>query len=185
MMLVEYSTDLENYAIHWTANCSVSIPDYRKLPEDVKRILEYSKDHVPNPIVLLKKYAFQKGNYNFTNNECTARCFDYKLLVWAAMTKIGCVQRECKHVNARRFPEYLFACLYKPVGNIYDERPYANGSSCSQCPAGYQCYRNQCAMPLTTTSTSTRLSAVGIVTPLPVYFCIKVYFHDLHNNIYP
>uniref|UniRef100_A0A5K3FMU1 SCP domain-containing protein n=2 Tax=Mesocestoides corti TaxID=53468 RepID=A0A5K3FMU1_MESCO len=166
MMLVEYSVDLEKYAIQWTANCSISIPDYRKLPKGVQRILEYSYDHVPNPFDTLAKYASEKGNYNFTYNNCTGPCFSYKLLVWAGMTEIGCVQRECTHDNAREVAAYVFACLYKQVGNIYDERPYANGSSCSRCPAGYRCIRNQCAVPLTTTSTSTstKLPVLGIAT---------------------
>uniref|UniRef100_A0A5K3EHC5 SCP domain-containing protein n=1 Tax=Mesocestoides corti TaxID=53468 RepID=A0A5K3EHC5_MESCO len=171
MMLVEYSVDLEKYAIQWTVNCSDSLPDHRKLPRDVQNLLEFGNDPLPSPVDILANYASQKDQYNFTQNSCAKRCFDYKLLVWAAMTEIGCVQRECKPTNARSFTVYVFACLYKPVGNIYDDIPYASGPTCSQCPAGYQCYRNQCAVPMTTTSTSTSTStsnSTSTSTRLPV-----------------
>ncbi|VDD82377.1 unnamed protein product [Mesocestoides corti] len=36
------------------------------------------------------------------------------------------------------------ACLYKPGHRNRQERPYERGSSCSGCPPGLGCYRNQC-----------------------------------------
>uniref|UniRef100_A0A5K3EFP2 SCP domain-containing protein n=1 Tax=Mesocestoides corti TaxID=53468 RepID=A0A5K3EFP2_MESCO len=80
MMFVEYSVDLENYAIQWTANCSDSVPDYKMLPQDVQRVQEYAYNNVPNPVEILSEFASQKVHYNFTYNNCSKRCNDYKIV---------------------------------------------------------------------------------------------------------
>uniref|UniRef100_A0A5K3FJT6 SCP domain-containing protein n=1 Tax=Mesocestoides corti TaxID=53468 RepID=A0A5K3FJT6_MESCO len=59
------------------------------------------------------------------------------MMVWKEATEFGCATKYCK-------THYFTMCLYRPAHNWPRERPYATGVSCSECPDGYGCYRNQC-----------------------------------------
>uniref|UniRef100_A0A5K3FXT3 SCP domain-containing protein n=1 Tax=Mesocestoides corti TaxID=53468 RepID=A0A5K3FXT3_MESCO len=66
-------------------------------------------------------------------------------MVWATTTEVGCSIRKCSE-------EYYLMCIYRPGNDTLLGRPYEEGASCSKCPEGYGCYRNQCsvdALPVT------------------------------------
>uniref|UniRef100_A0A5K3G7M9 SCP domain-containing protein n=1 Tax=Mesocestoides corti TaxID=53468 RepID=A0A5K3G7M9_MESCO len=91
----------------------------------------------------LKQFASQKDNYDYDENRCTGNCDEYKKMVWAASNELGCAQKKCPAGSDSKTFLHT-ACLYKPGESNPVERPYTKGSSCSGCPDGFICRRNQC-----------------------------------------
>uniref|UniRef100_A0A0R3UAB0 SCP domain-containing protein n=1 Tax=Mesocestoides corti TaxID=53468 RepID=A0A0R3UAB0_MESCO len=58
-------------------------------------------------------------------------------VVWHQTTEIGCSLRKCEE-------RYFVICRYRPAAKPLIEKPYEEGPSCSKCPQGYECHRNQC-----------------------------------------
>uniref|UniRef100_A0A5K3FTA8 Uncharacterized protein n=1 Tax=Mesocestoides corti TaxID=53468 RepID=A0A5K3FTA8_MESCO len=54
----------------------------------------------------------------------------------------------------------LFRAIHPPT---LVEQHYERGSSCSKCPAGYECHRNQCVDPTWTISVSTLVLPMNIL----------------------
>ncbi|VDK43504.1 unnamed protein product [Taenia asiatica] len=66
-------------------------------------------------------------------------------MVWANTNKMGCAMHQCVELHpALKNPQYLIVCGYKPGGNYEGDWPYEQGPSCSKCPKGQMCFRNQC-----------------------------------------
>ncbi|KAL5102814.1 Peptidase inhibitor 16 [Taenia crassiceps] len=90
-------------------------------------------------------YRNEEKRYDYFNNSCTGRCSHYTQMVWASSNLLGCSMRRCDGINPQwNDPQYLSVCQYKPPGNYRGMKPYEYGISCSKCPDGYSCYRNQC-----------------------------------------
>ncbi|VDM26368.1 unnamed protein product [Hydatigera taeniaeformis] len=70
----------------------------------------------------------------------------HKQMIWATSDQLGCAMRRCDGLRSDwGNPQYLSVCQYKPDGNLRGQKPYEYGRSCSKCPEGYFCLRNQCA----------------------------------------
>uniref|UniRef100_A0A5K3G312 Tnp_DDE_dom domain-containing protein n=1 Tax=Mesocestoides corti TaxID=53468 RepID=A0A5K3G312_MESCO len=51
----------------------------------------------------------------------------------------------CKQIYDLEESGYILSCAYDHADNEVVERPYEKGESCSRCPYGYSCLRNQCS----------------------------------------
>uniref|UniRef100_A0A5K3FXK2 SCP domain-containing protein n=1 Tax=Mesocestoides corti TaxID=53468 RepID=A0A5K3FXK2_MESCO len=109
--------------------------------------------------------------YNYDTNTCTGYCSYFKTMVWSQTTEVGCAIGACQ-LGTR----FLTACLYKPGEFDPQSRPYEKGQSCTKCPNGFACSRNQCKKSLTsvattssatTTSTLPATSSATITSALP------------------
>uniref|UniRef100_A0A5K3FV60 SCP domain-containing protein n=1 Tax=Mesocestoides corti TaxID=53468 RepID=A0A5K3FV60_MESCO len=144
MMFMSYSTELESLAQGYIVNCSFAPPDQNFLPENVSEIPHMSIGARPTFDEMLKEFASEKQFYDYENNRCTDSCYDYKQMVSAETSAVGCIQRQCTSQTVDAQAMYLTMCLYKPSDKRLNERPYKSGASCSECPEGYTCRSKQC-----------------------------------------
>ncbi|CAH8643201.1 unnamed protein product [Schistosoma rodhaini] len=64
---------------------------------------------------ILDTWLEEKNDYDLDKNTCENECGNYKQLVWANTTDIGCASNKCDN-------RYMVVCNYAPGAN--DERPY-------------------------------------------------------------
>uniref|UniRef100_A0A5K3FW08 SCP domain-containing protein n=1 Tax=Mesocestoides corti TaxID=53468 RepID=A0A5K3FW08_MESCO len=172
MQLLRYSLVLENLAQQWTANCSNKLPNSTLLPNHPNIAVTWISVQSRKPFYyeVLPLFNNYFREYTYENNSCRGNCRLYIQYVWANTTEVGCGMSRCDKGNENpNTPSYLVACAYYPAENIGNLRPYANGSSCSACPDGFFCHRNQCTndtslLPNTTTPSSTTGTAINTTT---------------------
>uniref|UniRef100_A0A5K3FX98 SCP domain-containing protein n=1 Tax=Mesocestoides corti TaxID=53468 RepID=A0A5K3FX98_MESCO len=70
-------------------------------------------------------------------------------MVWSQTTAVGCTIEACQSDTRLHT-----VCIYKPGEFDPQDRPYEKGQSCTKCPNGFACYRNQCKNSSTTVSTT-------------------------------
>ncbi|CAH8586614.1 unnamed protein product [Schistosoma intercalatum] len=68
---------------------------------------------------ILDTWLEEKNDYNFEKNTCEEECGNYKQIVWANTTDIGCASNKCGN-------RYMVVCNYAPGAD--DERPYEKDS---------------------------------------------------------
>uniref|UniRef100_A0A5K3FI94 SCP domain-containing protein n=1 Tax=Mesocestoides corti TaxID=53468 RepID=A0A5K3FI94_MESCO len=139
MLLMRYSTELESLINEWLENCLLKEPDSTTSPQyhNTSILMAAGSKRNYSFDAIFEGAVYQKNRYTYENNSCAGYCFHYKQIVWAEATEFACATKKC---NAH----YFAMCLYRPAHNWPRERPYATGVSCSKCPEGYECYRNQC-----------------------------------------
>uniref|UniRef100_A0A5K3G5X1 SCP domain-containing protein n=2 Tax=Mesocestoides corti TaxID=53468 RepID=A0A5K3G5X1_MESCO len=84
-------------------------------------------------------YKQEMRMYNYDTNACSEFCYNLKTMLWSQTTAVGCTIEACQGSK-----NYLTACVYKPGDFSVRDRPYEKGQSCTKCPSGFDCYRNQC-----------------------------------------
>uniref|UniRef100_A0A5K3FCV1 SCP domain-containing protein n=1 Tax=Mesocestoides corti TaxID=53468 RepID=A0A5K3FCV1_MESCO len=142
MLLLTYSTEMEKLADEYVKACTGAFPassprfrqvGYIQLPSSDQQ-LEYRD-------ALLQ---VDDSAYVYRNNTCLGSCYDYKQMVWATSTQVGCARNRCQSHYEPSKVYHVMACMYKPSDSMLQGRPYQEGRSCSRCPRGYKCYRKQC-----------------------------------------
>uniref|UniRef100_A0A5K3FEZ5 SCP domain-containing protein n=1 Tax=Mesocestoides corti TaxID=53468 RepID=A0A5K3FEZ5_MESCO len=112
MHLLTYSAKLEQLADEFVSACGVPSADFSKKLKNLGYIFPLSGDqkHQYHDVLCHVK----SNNYNYKYDNCTGGCFDYKQMVWAASTEVGCAIHRCppNHVHIRPF--YEMRCLYSP-----------------------------------------------------------------------
>uniref|UniRef100_A0A5K3FKM8 SCP domain-containing protein n=1 Tax=Mesocestoides corti TaxID=53468 RepID=A0A5K3FKM8_MESCO len=78
MMLMQYSTELEQLTQNLLANCSYRGPEANSTPAGVWPILNVTQVVKPKFIDVLTEFGNQKQFYNYDNNSCDAFCYFYK-----------------------------------------------------------------------------------------------------------
>uniref|UniRef100_A0A5K3FWY0 SCP domain-containing protein n=1 Tax=Mesocestoides corti TaxID=53468 RepID=A0A5K3FWY0_MESCO len=154
MQLMNYSTDMENLAVKLVANCQ--IPSDLSPFQGKGYTILFEGNEVPQFADVICKV--NGSNYNYEMNSCNGDCDEYKQMVWATSTQIGCASNKCANSNDASKSKYLMACVYNPGQEDLSGRPYESGPICSQCPQRYGCTRNQCDQNAQTTSSSTTIS---------------------------
>uniref|UniRef100_A0A5K3FQ50 SCP domain-containing protein n=1 Tax=Mesocestoides corti TaxID=53468 RepID=A0A5K3FQ50_MESCO len=182
MLLMSYSFELERLAQEWLEHCTLVQPNTTTYPHynnTASFLIPVNADKPTYP-QMLRFLHTQKSIYTFENDTCKGYCGDYKQVTWASSVAVGCAMKTCRKVSDKSSSPHVFAmCLYKPARRTSLERPYKAGPSCSMCPHGHICYRNQCQReargpPLTRqnetnvelgspTSASTMISALAIL----------------------
>uniref|UniRef100_A0A5K3FQN9 SCP domain-containing protein n=1 Tax=Mesocestoides corti TaxID=53468 RepID=A0A5K3FQN9_MESCO len=103
-------------------------------------------------------------------------------MVWATAAQVGCSSKACPNGFDASKSRYALVCIYKLSDALLVKGPYESGKSCSRCPDGYGCQRNQCyrdtqtttATAITTTSTGTVLSTIEtIMFPMLLLHCLE------------
>uniref|UniRef100_A0A5K3F181 SCP domain-containing protein n=1 Tax=Mesocestoides corti TaxID=53468 RepID=A0A5K3F181_MESCO len=59
-------------------------------------------------------------------------------MMLAQSREVGCAVLECPTSG------HVVGCLYDPGVKVPDIRPYEVGTSCTNCPKDFECYRKQC-----------------------------------------
>ncbi|XP_056132241.1 GLIPR1-like protein 1 [Lampris incognitus] len=89
----------------------------------------------------------EKEHYSYRQNTCTDVCGHYTQVVWASSFKVGCAVQVCpKGVKGTTYKDgALFVCNYATAGNMNGQRPYKDGTPCSNCDG--QCTDRLCRDP--------------------------------------
>uniref|UniRef100_A0A5K3FXH5 SCP domain-containing protein n=1 Tax=Mesocestoides corti TaxID=53468 RepID=A0A5K3FXH5_MESCO len=105
------------------------------------------------------------SDYSHADNDCKSDCYNYKQMVLANVTQIGCALHPCPSSSGNSKTEIAIACGYNAISDDRSGRPYEEGVSCSKCPEGYGCNRNQCdAKSLSQATTTSGASGVSSLT---------------------
>uniref|UniRef100_A0A3B3ZMM0 SCP domain-containing protein n=1 Tax=Periophthalmus magnuspinnatus TaxID=409849 RepID=A0A3B3ZMM0_9GOBI len=158
MELMQWDTDLAQWAEVWAASCqwehgpasmlsfygqnlSVRTGGYQSVLQLVTPWFEevfyyvFPYAHMCNPQCPLTCYA--------------PMCTHYTQMVWASTSRVGCALHTCSNMpvwgSVWREAEFL-VCNYSPKGNWIGEAPYKVGVPCSMCPSTYggRCSNNLC-----------------------------------------
>ena len=82
------------------------------------------------------------------NDPGRSKCREYKRLMWASSSEIGCGMSECEPADSPFGSLRLVVCYYKPGGNVSgSQKPYQQGTPCSKCnehPGSLLCENNLC-----------------------------------------
>lgn len=74
----------------------------------------------PTAAQVVEAWAGERSHYSHDRNRCAAGrdCLHYTQIVWAATREVGCATATCA-TGGR-----VWACDYRPAGNIEGQRPY-------------------------------------------------------------
>nr|XP_019594205.1 PREDICTED: peptidase inhibitor 16 [Rhinolophus sinicus] len=95
----------------------------------------------------VEEWHHEREHYNFSTSTCDAgqMCGHYTQVVWAKTERIGCGSHFCEKLQGVEETNiHLLVCNYEPPGNVKGQRPYQEGTPCSQCPSGYHCENSLC-----------------------------------------
>uniref|UniRef100_A0A5K3FYY2 Laminin EGF-like domain-containing protein n=1 Tax=Mesocestoides corti TaxID=53468 RepID=A0A5K3FYY2_MESCO len=87
-------------------------------------------------------------------------------MVRSQTTEVGCTIEKCQNDG-----NLSTTCICKPDDFNPRDKPYEEGENCTQCPAGFDCYRKQCRNTLTTLPTT---SSTTITSTLPTTSSAKI-----------
>ncbi|KAI4531249.1 hypothetical protein MG293_019107 [Ovis ammon polii] len=96
----------------------------------------------------MEEWHHEREHYNLSAISCAAgqMCGHYTQVVWAKTERIGCGSHFCEKLQGVEETDiHLLVCNYEPPGNVKGQRPYQEGTPCSQCPLGYHCKNSLCA----------------------------------------
>ncbi|KAL5103085.1 GLIPR1-like protein 1 [Taenia crassiceps] len=147
MLLMQYSLKMERLAAYWASFCRFEHPDPSHYPwyRGIGQNIALHSGFKPYLTESVCGWKSETAFYNYTSNTCSHACGHYTQLVWANSDQVGCAMRRCDGLRPDwSNPQYLTVCQYKPGGNYVGQRPYVFGPSCSRCPRGFWCSRNQC-----------------------------------------
>ncbi|XP_054424704.1 peptidase inhibitor 16 isoform X2 [Pteronotus mesoamericanus] len=95
----------------------------------------------------VEEWYVEREHYNLSTATCDPgqMCGHYTQVVWAKTEKIGCGSHFCETIQGIEETNiHLLVCNYEPPGNVKGQRPYQEGTPCSQCPSGYSCENSLC-----------------------------------------
>uniref|UniRef100_A0A5K3FR91 SCP domain-containing protein n=1 Tax=Mesocestoides corti TaxID=53468 RepID=A0A5K3FR91_MESCO len=141
MQLMSYSTKMEKLAQDLFLHCDSGYPEFDPKYQDVGIVELTSENETPRYRDLCKVNG---TTYSYNEDRCTGDCLSYLRMVWAASTEVGCATGRCANKADPAERDDFIICTYKPSVLRFNARPYARGTSCTRCPTGYGCYRNQC-----------------------------------------
>ncbi|XP_053527391.1 peptidase inhibitor 16 isoform X2 [Artibeus jamaicensis] len=95
----------------------------------------------------VEEWYLEREHYNLSAANCDPgqMCGHYTQVVWAKTEKIGCGSHFCEKLQGVEETNiHLLVCNYEPPGNVKGQRPYQEGTPCSQCPSDYRCENSLC-----------------------------------------
>ncbi|XP_005603914.1 peptidase inhibitor 16 [Equus przewalskii] len=95
----------------------------------------------------VEQWYQEHDHYNLSAGTCDPgqMCGHYTQVVWAKTERIGCGSHFCEKLQGVEETNIqLLVCNYEPPGNVKRQRPYQEGTPCSQCPSGYHCEISLC-----------------------------------------
>lgn len=95
----------------------------------------------------MEEWNHEHEHYNLSAASCAAgqMCGHYTQVVWGKTERIGCGSHFCEALQGVEETNiHLLVCNYEPPGNVKGQRPYREGTPCSQCPPNYRCQNALC-----------------------------------------
>ncbi|XP_073080458.1 peptidase inhibitor 16 isoform X3 [Manis javanica] len=95
----------------------------------------------------MEEWHHEREHYNLSAATCHRgqMCGHYTQVVWAKTERIGCGSHFCEKLQGVEETNIqLLVCNYEPPGNVKGQRPYQEGTPCSQCPSDYRCHDSLC-----------------------------------------
>nr|BEG79510.1 perisilin-6 [Euplectella curvistellata] len=156
MKKMEWSTCLEQVAYNYLKTCpdralngdrSVQARDAGCMESKyVGENLHWSSVPITDVSEPIDSWHMEVADYDYNSLSCSNICGHYTQIVWADSYLVGCSMYDAtEHCNNGRSGTY-FLCNYAPGGNYWGQKPYISGTSCTQCPSGFNtCIDGMCA----------------------------------------
>ncbi|KAH9277466.1 GLIPR1-like protein 1 [Echinococcus granulosus] len=116
MMLLLYSSHLEQLADYWASRCRFEHPDWSQYPHyhGLGQNIAAVGGFKPAFTEAVCGWRDEEKYYSYFNNSCTHICGHYTQMVWANTKWIGCAMRRCDGMRADwNNPQYFTVCQYK------------------------------------------------------------------------
>jgi pathogenesis-related protein 1 len=125
-----WSADLAQRAQGWVdtlarTGCRIKISSEQALGENLFYASPLRQGGSARPQVftaeqVVDAWGIEVLDYSYTRNACAAgrRCGHYTQLVWSTTQEVGCAMTVCADQSQ------IWACYYRPAGNIARHRPY-------------------------------------------------------------
>ncbi|XP_023572082.1 GLIPR1-like protein 1 [Octodon degus] len=149
MKYMTWDDSLAQVAKAWSKHCKPEHNSCLRIPHKCHNNFEYIGENIwygglPyfTPKYAVADWYNESQYFDFNDLTCSGVCGHYTQVVWANTHKVGCAVATCPNLGG---PTYaLFVCNYGPAGNIKNELPYAEGSSCSMCLKEERCVNKLC-----------------------------------------
>ncbi|XP_012885030.1 PREDICTED: peptidase inhibitor 16 [Dipodomys ordii] len=144
MLLMKWDEELAAFAKAYAQKCVWGHNTERgRRGENLFAITDEGMD-VP---LAVEEWHQERQHYNLSAAACDPGqvCGHYTQVVWSKTERIGCGSHFCETLQGVEETNiHLLVCNYEPPGNVKGQRPYQEGTPCSQCPAGYDCKNSLC-----------------------------------------
>ncbi|XP_016041372.1 peptidase inhibitor 16 isoform X2 [Erinaceus europaeus] len=146
MLQMTWDEDLAAFAKAYAQQCVWGHNSQRgRRGENLFAITDQGLD-VP---LAVEEWHHERKHYNLSNTTCEPdqMCGHYTQVVWAKTERIGCGTHFCEKLKGVEVTDIqLLVCNYEPPGNVKGQKPYQEGTPCSQCPSGYHCKNSLCEL---------------------------------------
>ncbi|XP_062570895.1 GLIPR1-like protein 1 [Saccostrea cucullata] len=149
MRELKWSAELASVALNYSRKCVYKhnpnkyeeAPSFRRVGEN----LRYDTNE-NTPFEVVTSWDDEKHDYDYYANTCVPnkKCGHYTQVAWAETEYVGCAVTLCTPLVDKSDSAYFYVCNYGERGNMNCDRPYIEGSTCSQCPSGYTCTNKLC-----------------------------------------
>ncbi|XP_064396452.1 peptidase inhibitor 16-like isoform X2 [Halichondria panicea] len=171
MIKLEWSDVLANIAHTHAEKCTYAhsdkternkagAPSFSSVGENILAGVFYKIDYQD---LINNQWGAEKQHYSYPNCNSGEDCGHYTQIAWAKTTHVGCAVADCPfYIPGYRLT--ILVCNYGPAGNFDGVKPYIQGSSCTQCPAGLNtCSNKLCSFGSTVDTSSSQEAFIQLI----------------------
>uniref|UniRef100_A0A5K3FQH8 SCP domain-containing protein n=1 Tax=Mesocestoides corti TaxID=53468 RepID=A0A5K3FQH8_MESCO len=104
---------MEALAVDWVSRCLLHYPNTTIYPQfnGTGQTLQAFASEKPK-FTSGVHFAHEAFKYNYDKNICCGSCRNYKLVIRASATEVGCAMQRCYQFGQLMKPLYLLSCVF-------------------------------------------------------------------------